>query len=174
MARWGLPGVRLTRRVYDAATGACPEMTGLAALVGDFAALLRPNTGNDASLNRWIEQARSEELPHLDAFTRGLQLDRQPVDAAVNLPFHNGRTEGVNTTTKLMKRQMYGRRRLHPPPSPHPPRPTPPNVTTEYGREPLDQHAVPGRLKLIDSCVRSSPSSAQPLTAAAEVPTDGY
>lgn len=80
----------MTLRVYNAATGACPEMTGLAALVGDFAALLRPNTGNDASLSRGIEQDRSEELPHLHAFTCGLQLDRQAVDAAVMLPFHNG------------------------------------------------------------------------------------
>jgi transposase len=25
------------------------------------------------------------------------------------MPHHNGRTEGVNTKTKLIKRQMYGR-----------------------------------------------------------------
>jgi transposase len=31
------------------------------------------------------------------------------VTAAVTLPFHNGRTEGVNTRTKMIKRQMYGR-----------------------------------------------------------------
>lgn len=72
-------------------------MARLAALVGDFAALLRPNAGNDESLSRWIEQARSQ-LPNLHAFTRRLELDRQVVDAAVNLPFHNGRTEGVNTS----------------------------------------------------------------------------
>jgi transposase len=29
--------------------------------------------------------------------------------AALTLPFHNGRTEGVNTKTKMIKRQMYGR-----------------------------------------------------------------
>jgi hypothetical protein len=34
---------------------------------------------------------------HLHAFTRGLELDAQAVTAAVTLPFHNGRTEGVNT-----------------------------------------------------------------------------
>jgi len=27
----------------------------------------------------------------------------------ITLPFHNGRTEGVNTKTKMIKRQMYGR-----------------------------------------------------------------
>ena len=43
------------------------------------------------------------------AFARGLDLDAQAVIAAVTLPFHNGRTEGVNTKTKMIKRQMYGR-----------------------------------------------------------------
>ena len=97
------------RERIDAATGACPEMTGLAALIGDFAALLTPDPGNDERLTRWIEQARVEDLPHLHAFTRGLALDRHAVDAALTQPFHNGRTEGVNTKTKLIKRQMYGR-----------------------------------------------------------------
>jgi transposase len=29
--------------------------------------------------------------------------------AALTLAHHNGRTEGVNTKTKMIKRQMYGR-----------------------------------------------------------------
>jgi transposase len=36
-------------------------------------------------------------------------LDAQAVITAVTLPFHNGRTEGGNTKTKMIKRQMYGR-----------------------------------------------------------------
>ena len=47
--------------------------------------------------------------PHLHAFTRGLELDIKAATAAVTLPLHNGRTEGVSTKTKMMKRQMYGR-----------------------------------------------------------------
>lgn len=97
------------REWIDAATAACPETKSLAALVGDYAALLRPHPGNDESLTHWIDQARAEDLPHLHAFTRGLELDRQAVNAAPSLTFHNGRTEGVNTKTKLIKRQMYGR-----------------------------------------------------------------
>jgi transposase len=93
----------------DAATSACSEMTGLAALIGDFAALLTPAPDNDEHLARWIEQARAEDLPHLHAFTRGLELDRLAVNAALTRQFHNGRTEGVNTKTKLIKRQMHGR-----------------------------------------------------------------
>ena len=47
--------------------------------------------------------------PHLHAFCNGLDLDIQAATAAVTLPHHNGRTEGVNTKTKMIKRQMYGR-----------------------------------------------------------------
>ena len=32
-----------------------------------------------------------------------------PGPEAVTLPHHNGRTEGVNNKTKMIKRQMYGR-----------------------------------------------------------------
>ena len=45
----------------------------------------------------------------MHSFTRGLDLDAQAAIAAVTLPYHNGRTEGVNTKTKPIKRQMYGR-----------------------------------------------------------------
>jgi transposase len=81
----------------------------LAGLVHNFAALLDPNQGNDQRLTAWIEQARQADLPHLHAFTRGLDYDRATVNAALTLPFHNGGTEGVNTRTKMIKRQMCGR-----------------------------------------------------------------
>jgi hypothetical protein len=90
-------------------TGACPEMTSLASLVRDFAALLRPDPGNQARLSEWACAARAADLPNVHSFARGLDLDAQAVIAAVTLPFHNGRTEGVNTKTKMIKRQMYGR-----------------------------------------------------------------
>jgi transposase len=88
---------------------ACPEMTALAGLVSGSAALLVPDPGNAARLRDWITTARAADLPHVHAFTRGLDLDIQAVTAALTLPFHNGRTEGVNTKTKMIKRQMYGR-----------------------------------------------------------------
>jgi transposase len=97
------------RSLLAALTGACPEMTGLAALIRSFAALLRPDPANEAKLSEWAQTARACDLPHLHAFTRGLELDARAVIAAVTLPFHNGRTEGVNTKTKMIKRQMYGR-----------------------------------------------------------------
>jgi transposase len=90
-------------------TAACPEMTALTRLITSFAALLAPSPGNDARLRQWITDARAADLPHVHSFTRGLELDIQAVTAALTMPHHNGRTEGVNTKTKMIKRQMYGR-----------------------------------------------------------------
>ncbi len=67
-----------------------------------FAALLTPADGNAEQLTAWITEAQAEDLPHLHAFTRGLELDRDAVNAALTCDYHNGGTEGV-------KRQMYGR-----------------------------------------------------------------
>jgi transposase len=44
-----------------------------------------------------------------DQLAAGLERDRAAVDAALTLPHHNGRTEGVNNKIKLIERQMYGR-----------------------------------------------------------------
>jgi transposase len=90
-------------------TAACREMTALTSLITSFAALLVPGPGNDAALQQWITDARAADLPRLHSFTRGLDLDIQAATAAVTLPHHNGRAEGVNTKTKMIKRQMYGR-----------------------------------------------------------------
>jgi len=97
------------RSLVSELTAACPEMTSLAGLVRSFAALLRPDPANEAKLRDWAETARASDLPNVHAFTRGLDLDAPAVIAALTLPFHNGRTEGVNTKTKMIKRQMYGR-----------------------------------------------------------------
>nr|QIY76811.1 ISL3 family transposase [Streptomyces sp. RLB1-33] len=90
-------------------TAACPEMTQLACLVGEFAGLLTPAEGNDAKLTDWITQVRAADLPHLQSFANGLERDRAAVNAGLTLPYHNGRTEGVNTRTKRIMRQMHGR-----------------------------------------------------------------
>lgn len=54
-------------------------------------------------------QVRAGDLPHLHAFTRGLERDRDAVNAALTLPHSNSPTEGVNTNTKRIARQMHGR-----------------------------------------------------------------
>ncbi|MFB9876990.1 ISL3 family transposase [Planobispora siamensis] len=90
-------------------TAACPEMTELAVNIRDFAKLLTPRQGNADRLSAWIVQVRATGLPHLHAFTRGLDRDRAAVIAALTLPYSNGPTEGVNTKTKRIARQMHGR-----------------------------------------------------------------
>ena len=90
-------------------SAACPEMKALARLIGNFAAMLDPDPANEDKLLEWITDARTADLPHLHSFTRGLDLDIKAATAAVTLPHHNGRTEGVNNKTKMIKRQMYGR-----------------------------------------------------------------
>ncbi|WP_406360424.1 ISL3 family transposase [Streptomyces sp. NBC_01544] len=88
---------------------ACPEMTALAGLIRGFAALLKPGEGNDVKLTEWVTAAHAVDLPYLHSFTNGLEIDRLAVDAGRTLPYHNGRTEGVNTRTKRIMRQMHGR-----------------------------------------------------------------
>jgi transposase len=85
-------------------------MTALADLISSFAGMLAPARENEAGLKQWITRAREAGLPSLRSFTRGLDLGIQAATAALTLPFHNRRTEGVNTRTfKTIKRQMYGR-----------------------------------------------------------------
>lgn len=97
------------RERHHELTTACPEMIDLTGLIGSFAALLQPHEDNGAGLTAWITAVRAAELPHLHTFARGLELDRGAVQAALTLPYHNGGTEGVNTKTKRIMRQMHGR-----------------------------------------------------------------
>ena len=90
-------------------TATCPQMADLARLVTIFAGLLTPTAGNDTKLTAWISDVRAADLPHLHSFCNGLEIDRAAVSAALTLPHHNGRTEGVNTRTKRIMRQMHGR-----------------------------------------------------------------
>jgi transposase len=69
----------------------------------------RSHTDNPAKLAAWTSTAREADLPHVHSFARGIEQDIDAVTAAITLDHHNGRTEGVNTKTKLLKRQMYGR-----------------------------------------------------------------
>lgn len=97
------------RTVRDELTAACPEIIDLTGLVGSFAELLRPQDRNSERLDEWITAVRATDPPYLHAFTRGLDQDHDAVHAAVTLPYHNGGTEGVNTKTKRIMRQMHGR-----------------------------------------------------------------
>ena len=103
----------LTAGQLEVLTGlaaACPEMTALAGLVRSFAALLVLQADNGSLLQQWIATARATDLPHLHGFSNGLATwTLRPPPPRSPCPHHNGRTEGVNTKTKMIKRQMYGR-----------------------------------------------------------------
>lgn len=96
----------------------------------DFAQLLSPADDNAGRLQEWLNTAEEVNLPHVHSFIRGLRLGQDAVHAALTSEYHDGGTEGVNTTTKLIKRQMYGRAGFRPTP-PHTPRMTSPFVTTK-------------------------------------------
>jgi hypothetical protein len=49
---------------------------------------LAPRQGNPGRLEEWIAAIRATDLLHLHAFTRGLDLDKEAVHAAVTLPYH--------------------------------------------------------------------------------------
>lgn len=68
----------------------------LAGLVRSFAGLPTPHEANAEHLEEWITAVRSVDLPHLRAYTRRLDQDRNAARAALTLPVHNGGTEGVN------------------------------------------------------------------------------
>ncbi|MEU2093549.1 transposase [Nocardia beijingensis] len=93
-----------TRRAHlHELVSACPEMTRLTQLVGDFARIMTKRRGED--LDGWMKQARHAGLPELELFLRGLDQDHDAAVAGLTLPYSNGPCEGVNTKTKVLKRQ---------------------------------------------------------------------
>ncbi|MGW2370696.1 transposase [Streptomyces sp. NPDC001667] len=97
------------RVLRDQLAAACTEMTALTTLVSQFARMLSPSQDNPQALTDWITRARDANLPFPQSFATGLERDRAAADAALTLPYSNGRTEGVNNKIKRIKRQPYGR-----------------------------------------------------------------
>jgi hypothetical protein len=98
--------------------------------------MLVPDPANEKNLHQWIVAARAADLPHLHSFTKGLELDIKAATAAITLPHHNGRTEGVNTKTKKSSGTCSAGR-LRTPPPPHPARIRALTVTAGSATEPL-------------------------------------
>ncbi|NUL06553.1 transposase [Streptomyces lunaelactis] len=102
------PGVEIVCRDGSASyAGAIRQGAPLARLVRDFAQLMGERRGDD--LDSWIADVRAAQLSEPAPFLTGLDQDREAVLAGLTLPYSNGPTEGVNTETKLLARQMYGR-----------------------------------------------------------------
>jgi transposase len=92
--------------------GCCPELETLAGHVTAFAKMLTRRAGDHpgAGLDDWLAAAgNSPGQPELASFATGIRRDYQAVRNALTLPWSSGPVEGLNTRTKLIKRQMYGR-----------------------------------------------------------------
>jgi transposase len=60
-------------------------------------------------LTAWIDQVRTDDLPHLRQFAEGLLTDHHAVLTGLSTEYSSGQVEGQNTRTKLIKRMGYGR-----------------------------------------------------------------
>jgi transposase len=92
--------------------GRCPGLGALAGHVTAFAKILTRHAGDSpgAALDDWLAAAgNSPGQPELASFAAGIRRDYQAVRNAMTMPWSSGRVEGLNTRTKLIKRQMYGR-----------------------------------------------------------------
>jgi transposase len=93
----------------DALTGNCPGPAALKAHVAAFAEILTARQGKDA-LGTWLASAGNDPaFPELATFANGIRMDLDAVTAGLTLPWSPGLVEGLNTRTKYLKRQMYGR-----------------------------------------------------------------
>ena len=93
------------REKLSAVLGRCPELHALAGHVTEFAEILTGRLGD--RLDGWLGTAG--EHPALAPFANGIRQDYQAVRNALTLEWNSGRVEGLNTRTKQLERQMYGR-----------------------------------------------------------------
>jgi transposase len=90
-------------------TARCPALAALTAHVSAFAEILTGLQGKDA-LGTWLATAGNDPaFPELASFAHGIRLDHDAVVNGLTLTWNSGLVEGLNTRTKLLKRQMYGR-----------------------------------------------------------------
>lgn len=87
--------------------GGVPQLIEAREVVAAFQAMIRKKSLAD--LEPWLERARSSLVA---AFANGVAKDWAAVSAAISSPWSNGQTEGQITKLKLVKRQMYGRRKI--------------------------------------------------------------
>ena len=86
---------------------AVPALVVARDLTDRFHQLIQRRKGAD--LEPWIADAAPSMMA---PFASGIMRDQAAVQAALELPWSNGQTEGQNTKLKLVKRQMYGRAKL--------------------------------------------------------------
>jgi transposase len=85
----------------------CPGLDALTGHVTEFAKILTGRHGG--RLDAWLAAVDADDQPELQSFTTGIRQDYAAVRNGLTLPWSSGLVEGLNTRTKLLKRQMYGR-----------------------------------------------------------------
>jgi len=84
-----------------------PDLETAYRLTQDFLQMLRKREGE--RLDTWLTQVQESQLPELQSFAHGVELDKAAVQAGLTLHINNGQVEGHVTRVKLIKRMMYGK-----------------------------------------------------------------
>lgn len=92
------------RQHFEHVLAVSPRLARARDLALRFTSMIRERKA--AELGTWLRDAAESELA---SFVTGLHQDQAAVQAALDLPWSNGQTEGQITKLKLIKRQMYGR-----------------------------------------------------------------
>jgi transposase len=86
---------------------ASPTLKQAYTLVQEFLQLVHQRKGEQ--LDAWLAKVAASDLPELQQFARGVELDKAAVQAGLTWPINNGMVEGHGTKLKLIKRQGYGK-----------------------------------------------------------------
>lgn len=76
-------------------------------LVQEFLGMVHQREGE--RLDAWLAKVAESDLPELQRFAHGVDLDKAAVQAGLTWPINNGTVEGHVTKLKLIKRQGYGK-----------------------------------------------------------------
>lgn len=86
---------------------ASPTLKRVYGLIQDFLRMVHKREGE--RLDVWLTQVAESNLPELQQFAHGVELDKAAVKAGLTWPINNGMVEGHVTKLKLIKRQGYGK-----------------------------------------------------------------
>lgn len=73
-----------------------------------FRDMIRGNAA-PVALQKWIKRARECESEAMRKFAKGIELDKEAVQAAIDIYMNNGILEGTVNKIKGIKRQMFNR-----------------------------------------------------------------
>jgi transposase len=91
----------------QALTECCPEVATTYQVVQAFLTMVRARAAE--AFASWLSAAEDSAVPEIAGFAAGLRRDYAAVEAALQLPWSNGQTEGQINRVKMLKRQHYGR-----------------------------------------------------------------